>query len=89
MSKQIITFVVKEDNVVHKHGVMCNLDEEKWDLDNSESVVQAFTHYFNLSNDWRSCLTCLKFSPFGNYAQLQYEDTDTVNQIEVYWSEWV
>ena len=89
MSSQIITFIVKEDGLIQRHGVMNNVDEERWDLENSESVIQAFTNYFNLSNDWFQCLTCIKFSPFGNYAQLQYEDTDTVNQIEVYWSNWI
>ena len=89
MSKQVIIFVVKEDGILQKHSTMLNQEGEFWELDTSESVIQTFVHFFNLYNDGFKCLSCIKFSPFGNFAQLQYEDTDTVNQIEVYWSTWV
>lgn len=86
MSKQFITFVIKEDGHTVKHTTMMNQEHDVWQLDTSASVIQSFVHSMNLSNDWFQCLSCVKHSPFGNYAILQYEDTDTVNQIEVYWS---
>jgi len=76
-----LAIIVKDSLIVETCRIV-EVDSESFKRLDASSIIRVVAEIMQVGIN---SLNMIKFSPFGSYIYLDYEDTDIVQRIEVYW----